>query len=556
MEQLLLWLRTVARLRPRQAYAQFVKRVRPFCSVRPVQSVRLRSGVGIGPVLAPPTLANGDESFCFLNRVQRVPTGAVEWAAREMPKLWRYNLHYFDYLLDPTRSDAANCRLISDWIANHPMNVGDGWEPYPVSLRMVNWIKFFLRREKPPEEAWLLSLATQAAWLERNLERHLLANHYFKNAVALVFAGLYFEGPDADRWRRIGWTMLDEELAEQFLHDGGHYERSPMYHAICLVDCLDVMNMIGCSDGVVRPASLEPLTTTIKRAVDYLRWLCLPDGDIALFNDAAFGIAPRPAHIVDYARRVTGYEPPNDSGDLEVRALPDSGYFVCGRGRDRIVIDCGPVGPDYQPGHAHCDTLSYELAIDGRRLIVDSGVFDYEASSERAYARSTRAHNTVVVDGVEQSEIWGVFRVARRARPIRASLRRGEDGRVIFEGAHDGYCRLPGRPIHARSITYDGQGVWDVGDRLDGKGSHRMESYVHLHPDFRVTPLENHLALTTAAGRVIAIVEPLTPCDVRVERGWYFPEFGVKVENDVIVLSRTGEAPFGLGYRVTKTAGG
>ncbi|MCP9449716.1 MAG: heparinase II/III family protein [Nitrospira sp.] len=552
MERLLLFARTVSYLRPNQVFAQVLKRVRPSSRVPPARSVRTRSGVNIGPSpsLCPPV--SGDFSFCFLNRTLTFPSSSVDWASPKLPKLWRYNLHYFDYLADPARPDEAKCRLIADWIAKNPIGVGDGWEPYPVSLRIVNWVKFFLRREKPPETAWLDSLWTQAAWLERNLEYHLLANHLFKNAVALVFAGVYFEGPDADRWLRRGWALLRQELAEQFLPDGGHYERSPMYHSICLSDCLDVVNLIERSAAPVAQEDVARLQDTTRAALGYLHDLCLPDGNITLFNDAAFGIAPSPKQIFQYADALLGYEPPRGDKEVEIRSLPASGYYVIRNGGDRMVIDCGSIGPDYQPGHAHCDTLSYELAIDGRRMVVDSGVYDYESSPERAYARSTRAHNTVMVDGVEQSEVWGVFRVARRARPIRASLRRGEDGRVTFDGAHDGYRRLPGRPIHSRTITYDERGEWVIEDRLDGRGEHRLESYVHLHPDFQVVRDERRLTIVTTDGRRSAVVEPLTPCDVRIDRGWYFPEFGMKYEHAVIVFARSHEAPFEVGYRIRK----
>jgi uncharacterized heparinase superfamily protein len=552
MERLLLFARTVSYLRPGQVFAQVLKRVRPSSRVPPVRSVRRRPGVNIGPSPSLCIPASGDFSFCFLNRTVTFPPSSVDWASPDLPKLWRYNLHYFDYLADPARSDEANCRLIADWIAKNPLGVGDGWEPYPVSLRIVNWIKFFLRREKPPETAWLQSLWTQVAWLERHVEHHLLANHVFKNAVALVFAGVYFEGPDADRWLRAGWALWRQELAEQFLPDGGHYERSPMYHSICLMDCLDVVNLLEHSATPVAQEDMARLKDTTRAALGYLYDLCLPDGNIALFNDSAFGIAPSPARIFEYAHDVTGYEPPEKGRGVEIRSLPDSGYYVIRNGGDRMVIDCGPIGPDYQPGHAHCDTLSYELAMDGRRVIVDSGVYDYEASAERAYARSTRAHNTVMVDGVEQSEIWGVFRVARRARPIRASLRRGEDGRVIFEGAHDGYRRLPGKPIHSRIITYDGRGEWVIEDRLDGSGRHQMESYVHLHPNCRVTRTEQGMDIATSDGLPVATIDPIGPCEIRIERGWYFPQFGVRDENQVLVFSRSHEVPFGVSYRVRK----
>ena len=140
-----------------------------------------------------------------------------------MPKLWRYNLHYFDYLFHTGRSDEAKMYLISDWITkNHP-GVGEGWEPYTLSLRIVNWIKFFALNEAAIRTEWLPSLYTQALWLEKNVESHILANHYLKNGVALFFAGMYFNGTDADRWIRKGRRILRSELEEQFRMAGGDF---------------------------------------------------------------------------------------------------------------------------------------------------------------------------------------------------------------------------------------------------------------------------------------------------------------------------------------------
>ena len=555
MERPLLIMRTLAYLRPGQVLAQLRKRVLPPSRVRPVQQAGLRPGVNIGPCLQSSRQPTGDYAFCFLNRERIFPASGIDWAGKDMPKLWRYNLHYFDYLCDTARPQEAKGRLISDWIAKNPMGAGDGWEPYTVSLRVVNWIKFFLGRDKAPQESWLLSLFTQAAWLERNLEHHILANHYLKNAVALFFAGIYFEGHDADRWLTKGWTMLREEAAEQFLPDGGHYERSPMYHSICAVDYLDVINLIDSSRVPIDAGGRAAIRDTVAAALIFLHALCLPDRNVPLFNDSAFGIAPSPSQIFGYAKQVMGYEIPAEAGGVEIHEQADSGYYVCGNGVDAIVIDCGPVGPDYQPGHAHCDTLSYELVIDGRRVIVDSGVHDYEASPERAYARSTRAHNTVVVDGEEQSEIWGVFRVGCRAKPLRASIHKPVDGTVIFKGAHDGYRRLPGKPIHSRKISYDGQGSWVIEDRLEGRGRHRMDSYVHIHPDFHVTRTGAGMDIIAPGGEAVAIIEPLSDADARLEQGWYFPEFGLKHTNDVIVFSRSQDAPFDVGYRIRKAVG-
>src|SRR5690606_28107918 len=121
-------------------------------------------------------------------------------------------------------------QLIDSWIAGNPATAGDGWEPYPLSLRVVNWIKAWLQgglASQPVPQHWLDSLATQLAWLERRVEYHLLANHLLKNGKALFFGGLFLAGPDAERWRRLGLGILLREADEQILPDGGHFERSP-----------------------------------------------------------------------------------------------------------------------------------------------------------------------------------------------------------------------------------------------------------------------------------------------------------------------------------------
>jgi len=464
-------------------------------------------------------------------------------------------LHGFGYLFDPDRSHTVKVQLISEWIAKNAPGTGDGWEPAALSVRIVNWIKFFLRHDKVVQESWKHSLYTQAAWLEQNIERHILANHYLKNAAALFFAGMYFEGENADRWLKQGWTMLQEELTEQFLADGGHYERSPMYHSICVCDYLDVLNLVQSSRPILEREEITHFRRIVAAGLDFLHGVVFPDQDIPLFNDAAFGVAPSPLQLFNYAQRVMGYHIPVASTGLTLYERPGSGYYVCRNGEDMIVIDCGAIGPDYQPGHAHCDTLSFELVIGGRRVIVDSGVFDYQLSEERAYARSTRAHNTVVVDGKEQSEMWKVFRVARRAKPLSAILKQQSDGTVLFEGAHNGYAKLRGRPIHKRHIAYDGQEIWVIKDMLEGSGVHRMDSYLHIHPDFHIIRMGACIAIKASSGHTVAMVDVLGSADTRLEQGWYFPEFGVKHENHVIVFSCSQDAPFGLSYRIRKVVG-
>jgi uncharacterized heparinase superfamily protein len=168
----------------------------------------------------------------FLNQSGRIDEPG-DWNSPEMPHLWLYNLHYFDDL----NAESAQTRvawhrnLIRRWIEENPPFAGTGWEPFPCSLRIVNWIKWVLNgNELQPD--WSQSLALQAAWLEKHIEWHLLGNHLFANAKALVFAGMFFDGKDADRWLRKGLNILEREIPEQILGDGGQFELSPMYHSI------------------------------------------------------------------------------------------------------------------------------------------------------------------------------------------------------------------------------------------------------------------------------------------------------------------------------------
>lgn len=554
MNRLFLYLRTLRHLKPRQAAYFVVRRLLPERGSHFADEVvRMRGGVHLGAMLAPGVRVPDENEFRFLNESRSFDLSRMDWSAPGMSRLWRYNLQYFDYLQDQERSRESLAKLISSWIEHHPPGSKDAWEPYTVSLRVVNWIKWFLRPEFHGEvpELWLRSLYQQVCWLENNIEYHILANHYLKNGKALFFAGVFFDGERADRWLALGLRILREEAQEQILADGGHYERSPMYHAIVVEDYLDVLNLIQSSDNRVAEADVEFLKSRVVTALDFLHDIRMPDGEIPLFNDAAFGIAPSPERLFDYAGQVIGYAPSPFAAGLSVCAKEASGYYVIRHAGDMLVADCGSIGPDYQPGHAHCDTLSYELALDGRRVVVDSGVHDYESGPERRYARSTRAHNTVAVDGCEQSEIWGVFRVARRAYPLSASLGLSGEGSARFDGAHDGYRRLPGKVVHRRTIGYDSAEGWTVCDALQGGGNHAMESFIHLHPDFTAEVAGGSIKVLEAGGGTIATID-VEGAAIRLEQGWYFPEFGVRFENALIVLSCEGRLPLQLKYRIRK----
>ncbi len=478
--------------------------------------------------------------FNFLNLAKDFSGGRIGWRSAEMPKLWRYNLHYFDYLLDPRLSVEDRCRMIDDWIGYNPSGAPDAWEPFPVSLRIVNWIKFFLiegRGQIRPER--LQSLYSQTLWLEGNIERHLLANHLFKNAKALLFTGLFFEGRDAGRWRGKALELLNQELPEQVLPDGGHFERSPMYHSMVLEDCLDLLNL--CNGSSLHEARVldQKLPDVCKRMTAFLLGMSHPDRKIALFNDAAFGIEAQPEDLARYYGRVVGVAA--EYPKRRAWQFPDTGYFAMApRAEDRLIVDCGAVGPDYQPGHSHCDTLSFELSLEGRRVVVDSGCCQYEDGGIRQYNRGNAGHNTVTVDGQNQSEVWGAHRCARRAYPLYARLHEREDGSFRFEGAHDGYKRLKGKPFHHRSITWHDDEII-IEDRIEGEGIHDIESRLHIHPELKVEATDSEVRITDGCRPVLA-VSPIGQGKVEIEAGWYCPEFNKRLSCLVITL-KLGKVP-------------
>lgn len=547
------YLRTIIQLRPRQIGHLVYRRLRPITAVRPstMATPSLRGVAFRAPWLPARSCVHG-ERLRFLNRDSPFTLDEVDWRSVSMPRLWRYHLHYGDYLRAPGVAPDRAHGLIRDWIAANPLNAGDGWEPYPVSLRMVNWVKLLLTHAPAADMQMLVtrSLRDHARWLERNLEWHLLGNHLFENARALTFAGAYLAGPDADRWLQSGLELLAGETDEQILADGGHFERSPMYHCLVLEGLLDVLNLLAESGHVAVIERLAHIETGARRAMDFLAAITLPDGSLPLFNDAVTGIAAGPAELAAYGAAVLGCSgEPARKDVLAPRAFDASGYYVIRDGNDAMVIDCGAIGPDYQPGHAHCDTLSYELCLQGRRVVVDAGVHDYEAGTARRYARSTAAHNTVVVDGEEQSEIWGVFRVGRRARPLAASLRRTGADTVTFEGAHDGYRVLPGRPVHRREIDYERGAEWSVRDVVTGAGEHTIDSYVHLHPDLTVRGSGTTVTVHGPKDDAVATIE-CRGGEMTIEEGDHYPEFGLVRRNAVLRLSARGRLPLELAYTV------
>lgn len=477
-----LW-RTVRWLKPRQVLGRLGLRLpRPRPSNDAPPALRKAAGQWVRPAERVASLV-GPTRWRLL--AQEHDLAEVGWDDPRLALLWRYNQHYFD---DVNAAGAASRRdwhreLVRCWIAGNAPGAGTAWAPYPTSLRIVNWVKWFVGGETV-QTAWARSLAMQARWLAHRLEWHLLGNHLFANAKALMFAGLYFDGSEAQRWVDTGQRLIARELPEQVLADGGHFERSPMYHALALEDLLDLLNLLA-ARAPAEPA-LQALAEALRvRATSMLCWLrCLrhPSGGLARFNDCADGIAPAASELERYAAAlgITADDPPGEGVEL----LQPSGYVRLARGRARALLDLAPVGPDHLPGHAHADTLSFELSLGAREIIVNRGTSVYGTGCRRQWERGTAAHNTVQIGNHDSSEVWAGFRVGRRARPGPIRL----DGWTV-EGSHDGYCHLARAPRHRRRWLLGDDGLL-VEDWLDPVPSEPALAHWHLAPGLALGPID------------------------------------------------------------------
>ncbi|MFZ0255150.1 MAG: alginate lyase family protein [Gammaproteobacteria bacterium] len=525
---------TLRYLRPVQVYGRLWFRLRqPKPELRSAPRLREREGVWREPCRRPASMY-GPAGFRFLDESHEV-CAAGDWNHAQWNKLWLYNLHYFDDL-----NATGACQrviwhrdLITWWMRENPPGFGNGWEPYPLSLRIVNWIKWALR-ENLLESAAVLSLAIQARYLSRRLERHLLGNHLFANAKALVFAGAFFSGKEADAWLRRGLRLLDKEIPEQILNDGGHFERSPMYHSIVSEDLLDLLNLAEAYPSTA-PSEIAIWREAAQRMRRWLAAMCHPDGEIALFNDAAVGVACTPASLDAYALRLgLGESVAPEDG---ITHLAGSGYVRLQMGPAVVLLDVGEIGPDYLPGHAHADTLSFELSLFGQRVLVNSGTSCYGRGSERLRQRGTAAHNTVIINGLDSSEVWGAFRVARRARPVGLSVEQRQEY-LRVSCAHNGYRRLQGKPVHWREWVLR-EHTLTVRDRIKGRFEEAISRF-HFHPGLILAPKADNQSGVVSLPAGDALDWQVLTGKGEIGSATYHPRFGVTEENQCLTARFTG----------------
>ena len=470
--------------------------------------------------------SNLDASFLNYKKKLNLPS---DWNAELPSKLWVYNLHYFEDLLSENAHDKAQFhhKLLNRWIDENPTGFGNGWEPYPTSLRIVNILKAWLGGLNLDRKLFS-SIFEQASFLSNDLEEHLLGNHYFANLKALLFTSVIFENT---RWSEIAERGLLTEIPEQILQDGANFELSPMYHSLILVDMLDLLNLSRAYPTRVSSQLASLLEEYIPKMLMFMEAMTHPDGGVSFFNDSVNGIAPPKARIESYAEKLGFKISPYDLSKSQIIDNANSGYICATRGGNKLIFDASSVGPDYIPGHAHADTLSFELSIGTQRVFVNSGTSEYSLSPKRISQRKTSSHNTVEIDGKDSSKVWSGFRVAKRARILDRFAKLQSGHGIVLQAAHNGYKSLFGGCIHTRKLTFS-EGSLVVSDSLQGSFKY-AKSRLHFHPDL-ILSLERNLL--RVEGPNFVLHSDLTGKVASLVDSTWHPEFGEEIPNKVLEL--------------------
>lgn len=465
--------RTVKHLKPTQVYhqiryrlvkAQYVPLSAPSVDVPTLKTAPI-----------PKFKCSKGDKFTFLNLEHEF----AGWNFTENGMLWAYNQNYFDWINQENYPKEDGCKWIDKFIKELPDNKV-GLDPYPIALRSINWVKFFCRYPDAATKPRLDSLYSQIKLLEKKLEFHLLGNHLLEDAYALYICACYYGD---EKLLKKASKLLKGQLEEQILPDGAHYEQSPMYHCILLDRLLDVIN-IAKNDVRCQKEDVKCFSEYAERMLGHLESVKWGVGDFPLLNDSANGIAPTTSQLFYYAKGL----------GLKWKKIPmnECGYRKMLAGNMEAIVDVGNITATYQPGHTHADTFNYELRIDGKPFVVDTGISTYNKTERRQLERSTVAHNCVSPEEKNSSEVWGGFRVGRRYHSIIDSLEFSDESQFNVKSitaVHDGF----GKECRRKFEMKDGSFIVD--DWFDGEAI----SYIHLaeNADEKRVKVEGELNVET-----------------------------------------------------------
>lgn len=437
---------------------------------------------------------------------------------------------------------------IEDWIEQCPVGVGMNWRsPLELAIRLINWSHAYdviadagvvtcehLSRVLPVVDRHLWEIS-------RKYSRFSSANnHLIGEAAGVYIASCYFRQLRRSTACRLeSHAILVREMAAQVGADGGHRELAMGYHLFVLeFFLLAGLAARRCGDDF--PAAYWE---RLEKMFEFVAAFAEGGGHLPMLNDCDDGYVLELGGPAERARGLLGVgavlfdrsdfaaladgcgepafwlmgrepkeilrgRPQQDS--LRSSALPEAGFYLLqcrfGDVPVSLTFDCGPLGFGSIAAHGHADALGLTLRVNGIDVLVDPGTYDYFTYRKwRDYFRSTRAHNTVVVDDQDQSEMLGLFLWGRKANSRCLEWRPTAWGGTAT-GEHDGYSRLPHSVIHRRTISLDGRfSAVNVRDELTGSSRHTAALHFHFGEDCAVNMESSNTFRVICDGKTIIL---------------------------------------------------
>jgi len=428
------------------------------------------------------------------------------------------------------------------WIRQNPFLRGPHYmSPMECGLRMPVFyyaLKILDNLTTMEHREIIKALYEHAWWVSRNLSLYSsLGNHTLCECLGLVFAGAVLqESEEGRKWLESGVRLFKKEAHRQILDDGGPIEQSFAYHRFVLdiiwlaTDFLEKNALVDCST----------LKQRLVRAETFLGFFRDERGILPSIGDSDDGHAVAPG--------VRPKRQPEACGDGIVKTFPEAGYTVIRTPlRGLLAFDHGPLGMPPLYNHGHADALSLTLSIGDRGFLVDAGTCLYNGEQKwRQHFKSTRAHNTVTIDGKDQAYQETAF-VWSRPYAVRVIHNDKSDGIFLIEAEHNGYVRLDRPVVHRRAIWHADDSVFLVRDRFAGRGIHEFELNWHLHPNavakpegdglWRIEHGDCVLFMRFMGGKEFDLLRGRTD----PIQGWHSSQYGIKEASSVLTLTVKGE---------------
>ncbi|MBP6334781.1 MAG: alginate lyase family protein [Bacteroidia bacterium] len=463
-------------------------------------------------VLVPICKTYDKGQFRFLNSPMTFD-GMPHWNEMNHGKLWNIRLNSFEFLLQKDLSQEDGICLMKDFV-KHSAGNRTLYDAYSVSQRIFNWTSFFSTHSVSEQEL-LDFIYKQAQYLVANPEYHLRNNHLLENGFALLKAGLFFQD---DRCIRVGEKILSVELEKQVLYDGAHFELSPMYHCVILRRTLESLDFLRQHPEATNDKFFEFLKSKASVMCGWLRNIAFDNGELPQINDSGDEMRNW-ISLFQYAQCLGVVCKPKQLGPSGLKKFRNRHF--------EMLVDMNGLTPAVAPGHSHADTFHFLLHVFGSPFIIDTGVSTYTSGIDRTYERSTQAHNTVVVANKDQSEVYGSFRVGRKASVFNLKESRNE-----VSASHNGYKILGA--VHHRTFSFGEQEIV-IKDIINPGAGLPASAFFHVH---------KNSMLRLKDGKLFSKFVEIGfegAASIQLSDTWTSPSFGVKLPAWKVRVDFSGE---------------